>query len=55
MLQKLILAAIMTFALNLLFGIQSPIRTQNAFSTKVNLAQVLKDQPMGLASVSNEK
>ncbi len=56
MLQKLILAVTMTFALNLLLGIRPPANTQVATSTKVDFAQILKVRIINLASMSmNEK
>ncbi len=55
MLQKLILAVSMTFALNLLLGIRPPVNTQTAFSDGVDFAQTLKVRMINLASMSNEK
>ncbi len=55
MLQKPILAVAMTFALNLLLGINSPANTQTAFSNRVDFAQTLKVRMINLASIANEK
>jgi hypothetical protein len=55
MIQKLILAVTMTFALNLLLGMRPPTNTQTATSTKVDFAQILKVRMINLASIANEK
>jgi hypothetical protein len=55
MLQKLILAVAMTFALNLLLRINSPANTQTAFSNRVDFAQILKVRMINLASTANKK
>ena len=55
MLQKLMLAVTMTFALNLLLGIHPPATTQTAISTKVDFAQILKVRMINLVSIANEK
>ncbi len=53
MLQKLTLAVIMTFALNLLLGIQPPANTENASSNRVDFAQILKVRMINLTFVLN--
>ncbi len=50
MLQKLMLAVTMTFALNLLVGIRPPANTQTALNVIVDIAQILKIRTIGLAS-----
>jgi hypothetical protein len=55
MLQKLMLAVTMTFALNLLLGIHPPANTETAFSDRVDLAQILKVRIINLVSIPNEK
>ncbi len=50
MLQKLILAVTMTFALNLLLGIRPPTNAQIALSDRVDIAQILKARIINLAS-----
>ena len=54
MLQKLILAVIMTFALNLLLEIRPPANTQADLGAKVDLARTLKARTIGLAFMPNE-
>ena len=55
MLQKLILAVTMTFALNLLLGIHPPANTQTATNTKIDFVQVLKVRMINLESIANDK
>ncbi len=55
MIQKLILAVTMTFALNLLLGIRPPVLAQTAFSDKFDFAPILKVRMINLASIANEK
>ena len=55
MLQKLMLAMTMTFALNLLLKIDPPVNTQTAFSTRVDFAQILKVRMINLVFIANEK
>lgn len=51
MIQKLILAVTMTFALNLLVGIRPPAKTQATVSDRVDFAQILKARIIGLVSL----
>jgi hypothetical protein len=55
MIQKLILAVAMTFALNLLLAINSSANTQTAFGNRVDFAPILKVRMINLASIANEK
>lgn len=50
MLQKLMLAVTMTFALNLLLGIRPPANTQTNLSNRVDVAQILKARRTSNAS-----
>ena len=50
MLQKLILAATLTFALYLLLGMRPPLNTQTVSHSKIDLAHVLKVRIINLAS-----
>ncbi len=52
---ELMLAVTMTFALNLLPGIRPPVLAQNATSTKVDFAQILKVRMINLVSIADEK
>ncbi|WP_160295982.1 hypothetical protein [Aliterella atlantica] len=52
MLQKLILAVTMTFALNLLLGTRLPANTQADFNAKVDVAKILKARIIGLNPAS---
>ncbi len=52
MFQKLMLAATMTFTLNLLPGIRPPANAQTDLSTKVSGAQILKVRTISLTSLS---
>lgn len=54
MLQKLMLAVTMTFALNLLIGIRPPALAQTTLSPKVDLVQILKVRIISLASMPNK-
>lgn len=54
MLQKLMLAVTMTFALNLLVGIHPPANTQTAIGARVDFAQILKVRMINLVSILNE-
>ena len=50
MLQKLVLAATLTFALYLLLGIRPPVNTRTVSNSKIDLAHILKTQTIDLAS-----
>ncbi len=54
MFQKLILAVIMTFALNLLLETRPPVLAQADPNAKVALAQILKVRTIRLAFLPNE-
>ena len=54
MFQKLILAVIMTFALNLLLETRPPVLAQADPNAKVALAQILKVRTIRLAFMPNE-
>lgn len=55
MIQRLILAVMMTFALNLLVGIDPPANNQAAFSDEIDFVQILKVRIINHAFVASDK